>query len=164
MGYGDPAGTSLYVAGAQHKAPEFVANPNQLGLAQNTVGNISFPNAAGSGGDVVNKDAALRHFFGQPAKPLDTTTTADQYDIETFDLPDAYRGPNKFIRNILIARITAADTFALRVIAPLKRQDKHLEIQWDQWIFNQVSKCSTFSTLLLISLRLLTSLISLFCF
>jgi hypothetical protein len=133
-------GTLVTNFGSSQRTPEFLQNPNTVGNQQVTVGNISFPGSAQNavGAASFNKDEALKKFFGQP-KPsfFNTTSEYDQYDIENFDLPDAYKGPNKFIRNILIAKITDADEFPIKRMAPLRKQEQHLEIQWDQWIFNQ---------------------------
>src|SRR6476620_11484770 len=94
-------GTLVTNFGSTHRTPEFLANPSTLGNQQVTVGNISFPNTDNPAGASVNKDAALQKFFGQPQPGFfNTTSEYDQYDIENFDLPDAYKGPNKFIRNI----------------------------------------------------------------
>lgn len=133
------AGSQLYRPGQQAELNLFTeAAPTQPGN-QLTVGNVSWPKAAsGQGATGLTKAQAMMKFFGQPTDPskLDTTSTYDEYEVETYDLPDAYRGPNRFLRQLVIDIIKDADVFPIRSIAPLKREENNMEVAWDVWQFN----------------------------
>lgn len=58
----------------------------------------------------------LRAYFGEPARPFGPRP----YSVENYDLPDAYKGQNVFLSEILQRTILATDLFPIYDILPWK--------------------------------------------
>lgn len=109
---------------------------NDLGLSRQPAGGLM-----GANNTVPTSYAypnGLVNFFGPvaPGKgPLETNPYGP-YRRENFSLPDAYKGSNIYMTNIIIQLITDDDMWPTRVALPFKFSEGEMEIVWDEIHFN----------------------------
>lgn len=79
--------------------------------------------------------SAYRHYLGDfrmPEKPY-----SDNREVVYHDWPAALNGPNNFIRNIIINRITEEELWPLRELASFEEWKGDITIEWTTIIFNR---------------------------
>jgi len=74
-------------------------------------------------------------YFGPPSHQLQTHAY-DKYSYETYDLPEAYRGKNLFLRDTIDGFIMGDHSFYTRVLLPYAQTDQ-IHLRWNEWHFNQ---------------------------
>lgn len=74
-------------------------------------------------------------FFGQLTQEMEQNPY-DDYPRDTFTLPEAYRGPNVYLRRILATWISEADQWPIREMLPWKAFDGKMQIEWEIWSFD----------------------------
>ena len=76
-------------------------------------------------------------YFGAPNGPI-VTSAYDKYAEENYDLPEAYRGKNLFLRDTIDGLITdgSQPTWFTSVALPWTSTDQ-LTIRWNEFHFNQ---------------------------
>ena len=89
-------------------------------------------------------------FFGPTKGPIETAPYGS-YRRENFALPDAYRGSNMYLTNVIITLVTEQDLWPVTVALPWRLTESEMEITWDQIIFDntllgQVGGCSQLPT------------------
>ena len=82
---------------------------------------------------------ALSAFFGPPSAPLDSTQMGgaradDRYPHETFNLPKAYEGKNKYLETQIWWMLNQAE-FLVDKLCPWELTDQ-LSVEWEIWKFN----------------------------
>jgi hypothetical protein len=107
------------------------------------VNSLRFPNDPGNGhfgsnntmplAGVTNSDWRL--FFGEPKGPIETNPYGP-FRKENFALPDAYKGSNPFLTNIIIQLVSDEDMWPTRVALPFRVTEGEMEIVWDEIHFN----------------------------
>lgn len=68
----------------------------------------------------------LRTYFGEPARPFGPRP----YSVENYDLPDAYKGENFFLSEIIQRTILATDLFPIYDILPWKL-NPGMKVNWE---------------------------------
>ena len=74
-------------------------------------------------------------YFGPPSHQM-VTHAYDKYAYETYDLPEAYRGKNLFLRDTIDGFILGDNEFYTRVLLPYAQTDQ-IHLRWNEWHFNQ---------------------------
>jgi hypothetical protein len=74
-------------------------------------------------------------FFGPSKTPLETAPYGS-YRRENFALPDAYRGANPYLTNVIITLVTEQELWPVRIALPWRLTESEMEISWDQIIFD----------------------------
>ena len=74
-------------------------------------------------------------FFGPSKGPIETAPYGS-YRRENFALPDAYRGSNMYLTNIIITLVTEGDLWPVTIAMPWRLTESEMEIAWDQIIFD----------------------------
>lgn len=49
---------------------------------------------------------------------------------------DAYKGPNGYMTQVLIHVIQNEDLWPTKVVLPIRVTESEMEIQWDEYVFN----------------------------
>lgn len=83
----------------------------------------------------VSQDARWAPFFGPAPYPW-KQNAQQMYDRETQDLPEAYKGENVYLKDVIIAQIENMPQWPIREVAPLKKNETSMEIMWDRLYFN----------------------------
>jgi hypothetical protein len=102
---------------------------------------VTFPTAEGAAQAHGTQTAAGENpwlsFFGPPAGSL-ATTAYDKYAEQTFDLPEAYRGKNLFLRDTVDGLITdgSKPQWYTTVCLPWAQTDQ-ITFQWNEFRFNE---------------------------
>ena len=73
-------------------------------------------------------------YFGPPNGPIHTNPY-DKFGYTNFDLPDAYRGRNLFLRDTIDGFIMEDNTWYTSVCLPYVRTDEH-HFAWNEWHFD----------------------------
>ena len=73
-------------------------------------------------------------YFGPPHGPIHTNPY-DKFAYTNFDLPDAYRGRNLFLRDTIDGFIMEENTWYTSVCLPYVRTDEH-HFAWNEWHFD----------------------------
>lgn len=73
-------------------------------------------------------------YFGPPAYPIQTNPY-DKYAVETYDLPEAYKGRNLFLRTQIDNLIRQGSDWYTAVALPWK-QTNDIHIAWNEWHFS----------------------------
>lgn len=81
------------------------------------------------------KDNRFFPYLGMANGIIAPVNNYTQQDEENYDLPDAYKGKNNYLRDIVITAVREADMWGTSIAMPWKKWDG-MEIQWDEWIFN----------------------------
>ena len=117
--------------------PIYNQNPNYFGGVPHTSSGISGPLFDTTGKQVRNFLPAegWMEFFGKPRKALERSPN-DQLEEEMYDLPQAYTGKVPYITQILISRITDAETWILSEFAPWTKFEGAISVTWDIWAFS----------------------------
>ena len=84
-------------------------------------------------GSVTQQD--WRMFFGEPKGPIETNPYGP-FRRENFALPDAYKGSNIFLTNIIIQLVSDEDMWPTRIALPFRVTEGEQEIVWDEIHFN----------------------------
>lgn len=131
----------------------YASFPNQLGFSASrgqwpTVFNYGIENvpfsgqlstslvgAAPNAGSKGHPNEVFFPFFGRNGRALEKDPTW-QYDREVMNLPEAFKGPNPYISQILITTISEADRWPIRVALPLKQNEQGMTVKWEIWRFN----------------------------
>lgn len=74
-------------------------------------------------------------YFGPPSHEL-VTHAYDKYAYETYDLPEAYKGKNLFLRDTIDGFIMEDNEWYTRTILPYAQTDQ-IHVAWNEWHFNQ---------------------------
>lgn len=74
-------------------------------------------------------------FFGFNPRILDKPAEFD-YNREFQNLPEAYKGNNPYISQIIITQITADEQWVIREALPLVKWEGAMRFDWERWIFN----------------------------
>lgn len=85
--------------------------------------------------DMTNKNNPWEPFLGPPRYKIDTSAY-DRQRFVNYDLPEAYKGENLFLRDNLDLLVLSGETFYTDVLLPMKRTDQ-LRVKWSVWEFNQ---------------------------
>jgi hypothetical protein len=75
------------------------------------------------------------NYFG-PASHEIQTNAYDKYAYETYDLPEAYKGKNLFLRDTIDGFIMDDNEWYTRVCLPYAQTDQ-IHLRWNEWHFNQ---------------------------
>lgn len=73
-------------------------------------------------------------YFGPPSGPIHTNPY-DKFGYTNFDLPDAYKGKNLFLRDTIDGFILEDNTWFTSVCLPYVRTDQH-HFAWNEWHFD----------------------------
>ena len=130
--------TSLAAVGTFHSIPNMAGfgpgwHPpaeDGRGLASHTIPfgatmGERFESTKGTGGQPSYQER-LRTYFGEPPKAFGPRP----YSVENYDLPDAYKGENFFLSEIIQRTILATDLFPIYDILPWK-QNPGMKINWE---------------------------------
>ena len=104
------------------------AGANAVG-AQQVNEAASFGSAKADGGN------AWSNYFG-PASSEIKTNAYDKYAYETYDLPEAYKGRNLFLRDTIDGFILGDNEWFTTVALPYA-QTNDIHLAWNEWHFNQ---------------------------
>jgi hypothetical protein len=74
-------------------------------------------------------------YFGQGSHEMHTKAE-DTYKYETYDLPEAYKGKNLFLRDTVEGFILHDNEWYTRVVLPYMQTDQ-IHLKWNEWHFNQ---------------------------
>ena len=75
------------------------------------------------------------NYFGPSSHEL-KTNAYDKYSYETYDLPEAYKGKNLFLRDTIDGFIMGDNEWYTRVVLPYAQTDQ-IHLAWNEWHFNQ---------------------------
>ena len=117
--------------------PMFLENPSNFGRRpQITIGEALGPLFDNNGKQLrgMNPEEGWAEFFGKPRKPIEKNTS-DDLEKELFDLPEAYKGSNSYISQILISKIANTELWILKDFAPWMKFEDAMDITWDIWSF-----------------------------
>lgn len=104
---------------------------------------FSFSNIMGPGSkprDSIHEDlsdpgATWLAMLGPPNREMTTPEMA--YPRHTFDLPDAYKGSNLYLSELVVDLVTEQQAFPVNVCLPWRQYEGGMVIMWDKWIFNR---------------------------
>ena len=82
-----------------------------------------------------NQQGDWSQFFGPGKGPIETAPYGS-YRRENFALPDAYRGSNVYLTNVIITLVTDQELWPVKVALPWRLTESEMEISWDQIIFD----------------------------
>ena len=82
-----------------------------------------------------NSNGDWSQFFGPGKGPIETAPYGS-YRRENFALPDAYRGSNVYLTNVIITLVTDQELWPVKVALPWRLTESEMEISWDQIIFD----------------------------
>lgn len=116
--------------------PLFYPEANRFGQKQYTTSGLRGPVFDSKGNQLrdFSPEEGWAEFFGRPRGKIERPAS-DALEEELMDLPQAYTGKNSFLSQILISKITNADTWILREFAPWVRYESGMEVTWDVWQF-----------------------------
>lgn len=92
-------------------------------------------NAASFGSSTANGGNDWSDYFG-PASGEIKTNAYDKYAYETYDLPEAYKGRNLFLRDTIDGFILGDNEWFTSVALPYA-QTNDIHLAWNEWHFNQ---------------------------
>lgn len=96
---------------------------------------MSTPDFTSSGGTTGSMASAWMDYFGLPNQKVQQNPY-DQFSVETADYPSAYKGRNVYVQQILITFLERSKQQAIRVILPWTESIPSIEVEWDQWVFD----------------------------
>ena len=79
---------------------------------------------------------ALSDYFGQLSPAKEKLLAEDQFARETLNLPDAYKGRNKYLENVLQYLITDAGSWYCTAALPFEHTDE-INVAWEIFRFNK---------------------------
>jgi hypothetical protein len=95
-------------------------------------GNLAYQPGPVSTGTTANP---WQPFFGEPTREFRLNPYA-QYGRENYALPDAYKGPSPYMTQLILHVIAEEDMWPTRVVLPIRITESEMEIQWDEYVFN----------------------------
>jgi hypothetical protein len=114
-------------------APSYGAGPTNTGFLGQS-GNLGGGPAPATYASTNN---VFSPYFGEPLRDIGKTMNPySAYGRENYALPDAYKGPNGYMTQILIHVIQNEDLWPTKVVLPIRITESEMEIQWDEYIFN----------------------------
>ena len=87
----------------------------------------------GTSGDATQNK--WHNYFGPSSSEI-KTNAYDKYAYETYDLPEAYKGRNLFLRDTIDGFIMGDNEWYTRVALPFA-QTNDIHLSWNEWHFNQ---------------------------
>jgi hypothetical protein len=100
-----------------------------------SVGNVN-QNLVDHGLSSANQNHPLESFFGPVAGTSQQLRADDQLAHETYNLPNAYQGKNKFLERVLDYKIRKEDEFYTARLLPWEYTDD-LHVAWEIFSFNR---------------------------
>jgi len=104
-------------------------------MAQQGAGNQS-NSLISQGLSTASKLSPLESFFGPYQGTAESLRADDQLAHETYNLPEAYKGRNKFLEEVLDFKIRKEDEFYTRDLLPWEFTDD-LHVAWEIFSFNR---------------------------
>ena len=108
---------------------------HQVGIHTKSMASLSPDSALNNGvGSVPNH--ALEPFFGKVDPQYQRMLAEDKYAHDTFNLPRAYEGKNKYLQDVLEFIITQEDDWYTKYVLPWVRTDD-INVSWNVFRFNR---------------------------
>jgi len=108
-------------------APSYPPGTQTVGLSQ--------MNAAPTGMTTGITTNPFSPYFGEPPRELKLNPYS-LYGRENWALPEAYKGSNMFMTQLMITVIKDEDLWPTRVVLPIRITESEQEIAWDEVVFN----------------------------
>jgi len=89
-----------------------------------------------SSGNVPIHSQELERFFGPMRGQRTDVDPNDAYPHETYNLPDAYKGKNRYLERTLNFLITSNDDWYVTDVLPWEQTDQ-IHVAWDVWSFDK---------------------------
>jgi hypothetical protein len=119
--------------------------PNRLEEGQDVNTGKDFLSAANFSGPLYDQNnnrlqqtshiEQLKRFFGVPRRELQQDPYSN-YSVENDTLPDAYKGYNGYLTQIVISKIENSEQWPITKMLPLIRHQGSVSFSWDQITFN----------------------------
>jgi hypothetical protein len=85
----------------------------------------------------------MMNFFGQPKSTVHDRPAEDAYDVEYYNLPQAFEGTNVKMRTIIIDFISQAELYPIALLFPLERNETSMSIMVNRaflfWLYRVVA-------------------------
>ena len=96
----------------------------------------SFGNPGASGASDQSNGHALQHYFGQVSPQYSKMLAEDKFAHETYNLPKAYEGKNKYLEKVIDYLVTNENDWYTSQVLPWVETDD-LSIKWEIFRFNK---------------------------
>jgi len=96
----------------------------------------SFGNPGASGASDAGSNHALQHYFGDVAPQYSKMLAEDKFAHETYNLPKAYEGKNKYLEKVIDYLVTNENDWYTSQVLPWVETDD-LSIKWEIFRFNK---------------------------
>jgi len=107
-----------------------------MGIGDNTSVHTSNPNLIAHGLTSAAQNHPLESFFGPYTGTSQDMRADDALAHETYNLPEAFKGRNKFLERVLDYKIRQEDEFYTRALLPWEYTDD-LHVAWEIFSFNR---------------------------
>ena len=107
-----------------------------MGIGDNTSVHTSNPNLIQHGLTAAAQNHPLEAFFGPYVGTSQDMRADDALAHETYNLPEAFKGRNKFLERVLDYKIRQEDEFYTRSLLPWEYTDD-LHVAWEIFSFNR---------------------------
>ena len=112
------------------------AQPQQSMAGPNGGPNSGMPiTYAGAGNPAAGDPSGWKSYFGTPPRPLDLNPY-DAMRRENLALPEAYKGHNIYLTQVIIQLVTDDDMWPGTIALPFRVTESQMEIVWDEIHFN----------------------------